>query len=124
MRNKEEKRLQKHFIKNLRKLNQCSIDDWGGRFYFHQLRHKYYYSTGSITLLIRAFDKKTKKYKDYTIFYADWYHTFKYHLSYDIAGDFVNTELNAEQDNIDYTKEKVKITWLEKLPITDILQDT
>ena len=95
MRDKMRKKYQSGLNKKIRTLNKsCENDElWLGRFVFYQKDcHWKRFEDGSggiLTAFIRAYDKKTGVYKDYRLEYAPYYLTINWHISMDIANDFI-----------------------------------
>lgn len=92
---KMRKKYQRQFNKKLKELNKsCENDElWRGRFLFLQRKSDWWRfedgSGGELTVFIRAIDKKTNYYKDYRLEYTPWMSTFNWHLSMDVANDFI-----------------------------------
>ena len=95
MKNRLRKKYQKQFTKKLQELNNSCFNDelWRGRFVFTQKASDFYFfedrSGGILTVFVRAYDKESGYYKDYRIEYAPYIHTINWHLSMDIANNFI-----------------------------------
>jgi hypothetical protein len=122
MRDKMRKKYQVECNKKIKELNKaCEKDDlWQGRFIFYQ-KDCYWEkfedgSGGILTSIIRAYDKKTGIYKDYRFDYAPFFRTINWHLSMDIANDFIvevvdvwREEPGPRESVKDWTKIKVDL---------------
>ena len=107
MKNKIRKQYQRQLNKKIKMLNKSIENDplWLGRFYAYQVDCHWYHfqdnSGGILTAFIRMVDKKTGKYKDYRLEYAPYYPTINWHITMDIANDFVveyvDAKLNGEK---------------------------
>ena len=105
MRNKMRKAYQREFNKRIRTLNKNIANDnlWRGRFIFLQ-RNAYWWkfsdnSGGELIVFIRGYDKKTGYYKDYLLDFAPWLTTVNWHLSMDIANNFITEAVEVWSEN-------------------------
>lgn len=102
------KNYQKKFNKKMRQLNSSIVNDplWQGRFVFLQKDSQFETfadrSGGMMYVTIRAFDKKTGYYRDYSLEYAPWLKSIDWKLGMEIANTFITEDLAV------WTKEKVR----------------
>ena len=108
-------KYQKKLTKLIHDYNKAIDKDdlWHGRFHTLQVRSRWKSfddgSGGLIYAIIRCFDKKTRKYKDFTFTYAPYLSTLHWHYSMDILNHFIVDDIDAWKDNpredtTDYTK--------------------
>jgi len=133
MKDKLRKKYQKSFNKKLRTLNKNIEKDplWRGRFVFYQrggcitdrFKDEKDKDEGIFTVYIRAYDKKTKYYKDYRLDYAPWMRTINWKITMDVANNFIVEALDVwrsgedpRDDTVDYNKIKVNTKYLSKQP--------
>ena len=130
MRDKMRKAYQREFNECIRTLNKNIANDnlWRGRFIFLQRdAHWRKFSDGSggeLIVFIRGYDKKTGYYKDYHLEFAPWLKSVNWHLSMDIANEFITEAAGVWSENPrpsidtaeDWTSAKVNI---EKLMVKD-----
>jgi hypothetical protein len=132
MKNKMRKAYQRGFTKRLRELNKAIKEDdlWLGRFEVRQISARWHeFSDGSGGILhcvLRCIDKMTRQYKDYTIEYAPWFHTFYWHISMDVMNKFLVEDLNVwrtghpRSEIFDWTKTPVDPKALEHTKWRDL----
>lgn len=112
MKNRMRKQYQRQLNKKIKMLNKSIENDplWLGRFYAYQVDCRWCRfqdnSGGILIAFIRMVDKKTGKYKDYRLEYAPYYITINWHITMDIANDFVVEYLqeSAKKEEIDWNK--------------------
>lgn len=113
MRDKMRKKYQNKLNKLVRHLNKLVEQDneWKGRFIFRQINSKWYKfgdnSGGVLVAFIRAYDKETGYYHDYTYEFAPYLKSNLWHLHMDIASPFIVDHLdywNKPKTDKDYTK--------------------
>ena len=109
-------KYQKKLTKLVHDYNKALDKDdlWRGRFHTLQVRSRWESfddgSGGLIHAVIRCFDKKTRKYKDFTFIYAPYLSTLYWHYSMDILNHFIVEDINPwkndnpREDTTDYTK--------------------
>ena len=101
---------------------------WRGRFIFLQ-RDAHWWkfsdnSGGELIVFVRGYDKKTGYYKDYRLEFAPWLKSVNWHLSMDIANEFITEAAEVWSENPrpsintaeDWTSAKVNV---EKLMAKD-----
>ena len=95
------KQYQRKFTKFVRAYNKSLNKDelWKGRFQAFQIRSRWEEfddgSGGILHAVIRCFDKKTRKYKDFTFSYAPYYSTLHWHYGMDILNHFIVEDINV-----------------------------
>ena len=105
MKDKMRKAYQREFNKRIRTLNKNIANDnlWRGRFIFLQRdAHWCRFSDGSggeLTVFVRGYDKKTGYYKDYCLEFAPWLNSVNWHLSMDIANEFITEAAGVWSEN-------------------------
>ena len=130
MRDKMRKAYQREFNKRIRALNKNIANDnlWRGRFIFLQRDARWWRfsdgSGGELIVFVRGYDKKTGYYKDYRLEFAPWLKSVNWHLSMDIANEFITEAAEVWTENPrpsidtaeDWTSAKVNV---EKLMAKD-----
>lgn len=122
MKDKMRAKYHKRAMKMIHRLNKTIAEDniWRGRFIAMNKEEKWNKfsdnSGGILYILVRMYDKKTKKYRDYRWDYMIRSSFNGWHLSMDIGNDFIVKQIKAWdedpdpwEDTIDYNK--IKINW-------------
>ena len=94
MRDKMWKKYQSKLNKKIKILNRNIAEDnlWRGRFIFRQIEagwEKFDDKSGILRVIIRAYDKKTKLFRDYSLDYCPSFASIDWSLSMDICNNFI-----------------------------------
>ena len=94
MRDKIWKKYQSKLNKKIKILNKDIAEDnlWRGRFIFRQIEagwEKFDDKSGILRVVIRAYDKKTKLFRDYFLDYCPSFVSIEWFISMDICNDFI-----------------------------------
>ena len=94
MRDKMWKKYQSKLNKKIKILNRNIAEDnlWRGRFIFRQIEagwEKFDNKSGILRVVIRAYDKKTKLFRDYSLDYCPSFASIDWSLSMDICNNFI-----------------------------------
>ena len=94
MRDKMWKKYQSKLNKKIKVLNKDIAEDnlWRGRFIFRQIEagwEKFDNKSGILRVIIRAYDKKTKLFRDYSLDYCPSFASVDWSLSMDICNNFI-----------------------------------
>lgn len=122
MRDKMRAKYHKRAMKMIRRLNKNIANDnvWHGRFIAMNKAEQWVKfndnSGGILYIIVRMYDKKTKKYRDYRWEYMLNSRFNAWHISMDIGNNFVVEQIDAWNENPDPREDitdynKVKINW-------------
>lgn len=94
MRDKMWKKYQSKLNKKIKILNKDIAEDnlWRGRFIFRQIEagwERFDNKSGLLRVVIRAYDKKTKLFRDYFLDYCPFFVSIDWSLNMDICNDFI-----------------------------------
>ena len=94
MRDKMWKKYQSKLNKKIKILNKDIAEDnlWRGRFIFRQIEagwEKFDDKSGILRVIIRAYDKKTKLFRDYSLDYCPSFASIDWSLGMDICNNFI-----------------------------------
>lgn len=113
MRDKMWKKYQSKLNKKIKILNKDIAEDnlWRGRFIFRQIEagwERFDNKSGLLRVIIRAYDKKTKLFRDYFLDYCPFFVSIDWSLNMDICNDFIINFLQVWKYENPY---KEKVDW-------------